>query len=468
MNILTQTDSYKYSHYDQYKEGTTEAFSYIEARGGKYKDILFFGLQAFIKEYLSKPFTQADIDEAQLLVDAHIGPGVFNREGFQYILDEYNGYFPVEIKAMPEGTVAPALNAMVTIRSTDPKCIWVPSFLETMILRAVWYPTTVATNSYTTRQVIKSYLDETSSSAEGLNFSLHDFGARGVSSSESAMLGGMGHLAAGFMGTDTVEAIVGVRKYYSNDPSYMPAFSVAAMEHSTVTIYGKENEVDAYRNMIKRFGGPNKIVACVSDSYDIYYAVEDIWGKELKDEVIELGKVGGKVVIRPDSGDPATVVLKVVSLLDKAFGTTTNEKGYKELPPYIGVIQGDGITKESIEEILETLKAAGYASSNVVFGQGGALLQQVNRDTSKYAMKTSAAVVDGEEMDVFKDPITDTGKRSKKGFITLYQNKETGEYLTTRIGEQPNQDYVDVLEPVYRNGEVLREQSFEDIRARSA
>lgn len=464
MNILLKSDSYKYSHYDQYKEGSTKSFAYIEARGGLYPETLVFGLQAFLKKYLTKPFTQEDIDEAEELIDAHMGPGIFNREGFEYILKEHGGYFPVKIRSVPEGTVLPYLNAMVTIESTDENCVWVPSFLETMILRAIWYPTTVASNSYSTRQVIKGYLEETSSSLDGLNFSLHDFGARGVSSGESAELGGMGHLATGFMGTDTVEALVAARKYYGAD---MPAFSVAAMEHSTVTIYGPEGEAEAYRNMLKRFGGKDKIIACVSDSYDIFNAVENIWGKELYDEVIANGKVGGKVVIRPDSGDPATVVLKVVRLLDKAFGTTLNEKGYLELPPYIGVIQGDGITESSIREILELLKSAGYASSNVVFGQGGALLQQVNRDTNKYAQKTSAATVNGEDIDVFKDPITDKGKRSKKGFLTTYQNKETGEYITARIGNQPNPDYVDAMVDVWYTGKLLTEYTLAEIQQRS-
>ncbi len=147
MNILLSTDSYKFSHYAQYKEGATKTFSYIESRGGVYDKTVFFGLQAFLKEYLTKPFTQDDIDEAEAIVDAHMGPGIFNRKGFEYILKEYNGYFPVKIRAVPEGSVVPFLNVLVTIESMDEQCVWVPSFLETMLLRAVWYPTTVASNS---------------------------------------------------------------------------------------------------------------------------------------------------------------------------------------------------------------------------------------------------------------------------------------------------------------------------------
>ncbi len=465
MNILFRTDSYKYSHYDQYKAGTTETFSYIESRGGRYDQVVFFGLQAFLKEYLTKPFTQDDINEAESYVDMHLGPGIFNRKGFELILERYNGLFPVEIKAVPEGTVVPNLNVLVSIKSTDPDLIWVPSFIETMLLRAIWYPTTVASNSYSIKQVIKRYLDETSSSSAGLAFSLHDFGARGVSSGESAALGGMAHIV-NFMGSDTMEGIYYAKKYYGGVD--MPAFSVAAMEHSTVTIYGKEGEVDAYRNMLKRFGGPSRIIACVSDSYDIFNAVENIWGKELKEEVLALGKIGGKVVIRPDSGVPADVVLKVVRLLDEAFGTTKNDKGYRELPPYIGVIQGDGIVEESIISILTTLKLAGYAASNVVFGMGGGLLQHVNRDTNKFAMKTSAAVVDGSAIDVYKDPITDTGKRSKKGMVTLYRDNDTGKVITAREGEAPSGLFIEMLIPVYKNGKILKEYSFVEVRENAA
>lgn len=458
MNILTRSDSYKYSHYKQYKPGTTKTFSYIESRGGKYDKTVFFGLQAFIKEYLSKPFTQEDIDEAEAIIDAHMGPGIFNREGFEYILDKYDGFFPVKIKAVPEGSVVPNSNVLVTIESTDENCIWVPSFLETAILRAVWYSTTVATNSWSIKQVIKKFLEETSSSVEGLNFSLHDFGARGTSSSETAMLGGMAHIV-NFFGTDTVEGLVGARKYYDAE---MPAFSVPAMEHSTVTIYGREGEAESYRNMIKQFGGDGKIVACVADSYDIYNAVDNLFGDILKDDVVNSG---GKVVIRPDSGDPATVVLEIVQLLDKRFGTTTNAKGYKELPPYVGVIQGDGINEESIKDILGTLKSAGYASSNVIFGMGGKLLQAVDRDTNRFALKTSWAEVNGEEVDVFKDPVTDIGKRSKKGRVTLFRNKETGDYLTGNINNAPNPDYVEVLTPIFVNGTILKQYTFDEVRA---
>lgn len=403
-NILLKVDSYKLSHFKQYPEGAEGMMSYIEARTGF--RAVFFGIQAFIKEYLLTPFTFDDIEEAAEIAELHGEP--FNRKGWEYILNTYNGYMPVKIKAVPEGTVLRNGNVQVTIECEDPKCFWVASYLETILLRAIWYPTTVATNSYECKQVIKDFLSLTSDNQEQIMFKLHDFGGRGVSSGESAMLGGMAHLI-NFMGTDTVEALVGCRRYYSEN---MAGFSIPAAEHSTITSWGKENEVDAYRNMLKQYGGKGKLVAVVSDSYDILNACK-LWGTVLKDEVINMG---GTLVVRPDSGDPATTVKAVVTTLAKYFGTTVNSKGYKVLPDCIRVIQGDGINKDTIHEILDTLEEVGFAADNVAFGMGGALLQQVNRDTFGYAMKCCAIKINGVWNDVYKEAV---GKNSKRGRLTL-------------------------------------------------
>jgi nicotinamide phosphoribosyltransferase len=244
-SILLNTDSYKASMFVQYPPKTEAVYSYIESRDGKYNELVFFGLQAFIKEYLSDPITQEDIDEAEAIWTAHGEP--FNRSGWEYILNEHDGYLPVEIKAVPEGMPVAIHDVMLTIENTDPNCFWLTTYLETALLRAIWYPTTVATNSREIKKLIASYMDKTSDSREGLVFKLHDFGARGVSSNESAMLGGMSHLI-NFMGTDTIVATLGARKYYGAD---MAGFSIPAAEHSTITSWGKENEVEAYRNMVK-------------------------------------------------------------------------------------------------------------------------------------------------------------------------------------------------------------------------
>ena len=446
-NIILNADSYKYSQFNQYPEGTEYIYSYIESRGGKYDETVFFGLQAFIKEYLTTPVTMEMIDEAEAIITAHGEP--FNREGWEYIVREHGGRLPVEIKAVPEGTVVPVKNILASIINTDPKCYWLTSFLETALLRAVWYPTTVATNSREIKKLILEFLENTGDPSS-IDFKLHDFGARGVSSLESAGIGGAAHLV-NFQGTDTVEALLFARRYYDAD---MAGFSVPAMEHSTVTSWGRDREVDSYRNMVKKNGKPGGIVSAVSDSYNIFDACIK-WGTVLKQDVLDSGAT---LVVRPDSGDPARVVFTCLKLLENYFGSTVNEKGYKVLNN-VRVLQGDGITYDSIREILELATSEGFSADNLVFGQGGALLQIVNRDDQKFAMKCSAAFVNGEWVDVFKDPITDKGKQSKKGLLKLIRSAD-GDYKTVRN----NEGILDVLEVVYNNGDVMKTYTFDQVR----
>jgi nicotinamide phosphoribosyltransferase len=440
----------------QYPAGTETVYSYIESRGGIHDETVFFGLQAFIKEYLTIPVTTEDVDLAAEIWAAHGEP--FNRENWDYIVREHGGFLPVRIKALPEGTVVPVHNVMLTIENTDPKCFWLTTYLETALLRAIWYPVTVATNSREIKKVIKSFLELTGDTA-GLGFKLHDFGARGVSSQESAMIGGMAHLV-NFMGTDTISAVLGARKYY-NEP--IAGFSIPAAEHSTITSWGRENEADAYRNMLKQFAKPGALVAVVSDSYDIFRAVTSLWGAELRQAVVDSGAT---VVIRPDSGDPATIVLDVATRLADTFGYTVNDKGYKVLNN-VRIIQGDGINLESIVEILSFLTERGFSADNVAFGMGGALLQAPQRDDQKFAMKCSAALINGEWVDVYKDPITDHGKRSKKGRLKLITTQSNVGLSFHTIAETDAPAHEDILRPVFENGKLLVEDNFADVRARA-
>jgi nicotinamide phosphoribosyltransferase len=418
---------------------------------------VFFGLQAFIKEYLTGPVVTMDmIDEAEALITAHGEP--FNRAGWEYIVREHGGNLPVIIKAVPEGTVVGTRNVLATIENTDPACYWLTSFLETALLRAIWYPTTVATNSYENKKLILDYLERTGDPTS-IDFKLHDFGARGVSSLESAGIGGAAHLV-NFMGTDTVEALLFARRYYGAD---VAGYSVPAMEHSTVTSWGRENEVASYRNMVKQNGKPGGIVSAVSDSYDIFKACE-LWGTELKQDILDSGAT---LVVRPDSGDPAVVVKQCLQILEKYFGSTKNSKGFKVLNN-VRVLQGDGINHASIRSILYSITLAGYSADNVVFGQGGALLQIVNRDDQKFAMKCSAALVDGKWVDVFKDPITDKGKRSKKGRLVLIKAENNFKTFTTEDTAYNDVKDQDVLETVFVNGVLTRDMTFDEVRANAA
>lgn len=457
-NIILNSDSYKMSHYKQYPEGTEYVSSYIESRGGKWDKTLFFGLQMFLKEYLSKPITLEMIEEAEVIVTAHGEP--FNKEGWMHILRKHRGYLPVEIEAVPEGTIIANKNVLVQVINTDPKVPWLTSFIETALLRAIWYPTTVATNSYAAKKVINKYLELTADEPEvELPFKMHDFGARGVSSKESAGIGGVAHLV-NFMGTDTVESLVYARRYYDED---MAGFSIPAAEHSTITAWGDSTkEIDAFRNMIKQFAKPGALVAVVSDSYDIFKACHDKWGEELLQEVKDSGAT---IVVRPDSGDPTTVPLECIELLMDKVGYTTNSKGYRVLPDYFRVIQGDGINVDTIEVILENMRIMGLSASNIAFGQGGGLLQEVNRDTLMFAMKASAICVNGVWRDVFKQPVTDKGKDSKKGRLALTNTCGVGNcgYNTIRKGNLYKEEY-NVLKRVFRNGEILKTYTLAQIR----
>lgn len=464
-NLLLNTDSYKASHWLQYQPHTDATFFYVESRGGTYDRTLFFGLQAILKEYLATPITHADVDEARDLYAAHGEP--FNEAGWRDIVDRLGGHLPIRIRAVPEGSVVPTHQALMTIESTDAGAFWVPSYLETLLLR-IWYPITVATTSWHAKQTIRQFLERTSDDPEGqLPFKLHDFGSRGVSSVESAAIGGAAHLV-NFLGTDTVSALPFARRYYHE---VMAGYSIPAAEHSTITSWGREREVDAYRNMLRQFAKPGAIVAVVSDSYDIFHAISEHWGKTLRQEVIDSGAT---VVIRPDSGDPVAVVHQCLELLDEAFGHTVNGKGYKVLK-HVRVIQGDGINPTSIRAILERITSAGYATDNVAFGMGGALLQRLDRDTQKFALKCSAARVQGEWIDVYKDPVTDKGKQSKRGRMTLLRHREYGNYRTVMVpAEAPSlaqaekpAGFDDALETVWENGQLLRDWTLAEIRERA-
>jgi len=451
-NIVLMSDSYKYSHHLQFPKDTRECYYYFESRGGPW-DLVFFGLQAYAKKYITGQVVTAEkIDEAEELINAHIRPGIFNRKGWEYILDEHKGRLPVKIMAVKEGTRIPSNNVVFTVENTDQKCFWLPGHLETSIVR-LWYPSTIAAQSYEFFKLYKEYMNasgEYGPDAErSLRFKVHDFGYRGVSSEETAEWGGAAHLLS-FMGTDTIAAIRFLQKYYN---AKMPGYSIPASEHSTMTTWGKNNEADAMRNMITTW--PTGVIACVSDSYDIIAACEKIWGTELHDEVM---KRDGTLVIRPDSGEPVEIVLKVLEILGNKFGYTVNQAGFKKLDKHVRVIQGDGINLKTAREILDAMKHNKWSADNLTMGSGGGLLQNVTRDTLKFAYKCCAANVNGQWKDVFKSPITAEFKRSKAGRMKLI--KVNGALKTVGITKYGT----NLLEPVVIDGELIREQDLDSIR----
>jgi len=425
MNIILNTDSYKHSHFNQYPKGTDVVYSYIESRGIEKNflpegedEIVFFGLRPFMQDVLEKRITAEDIEEAEMVLKPHGLP--FYREGWKYILENKYGYLPLDLMCLPDGSITKPNEVMISIWNTDPKCFWLTSFIETALLRAIWYPSTVATLSRAIKKIILKALVKSSGydPKDTIRYKLHDFGARGVSSYESACIGGLAHLI-NFSGTDTLSALAYGRKYYTDMDC--AGHSIPAMEHSTVTSWGRDSELRSYANMINRNCKEGGIVALVCDSYDIYKAC-DMIGDLLKD-MIEEKK--GTVVIRPDSGEPVEVLTKCLCILDAKFGSKTNSKGYKELNT-VKLLWGDGIDINTIQTIIDAVHRLGYSIDNIAFGMGGGLLQKVNRDSLKFAMKCSAIRVDGETRDVYKDPITDTGKRSKRGVVMPKNDIEEG------------------------------------------
>src|SRR5579859_2938578 len=454
-NLVLQTDSYKFTHWKQYPPGTEYVYSYLESRGGMFHQTLFFGLQYYLLNYLrGVVVNEADVREARDFVDGHLGPGLFNLDGWMHVARDLGGRLPVEIKAAPEGSTVDVQNVLMTIENTDPRCYWLTNYLETLLLK-VWYPITVATLSQNIRKVILSALERSGDPAL-IDFKLHDFGYRGVSSEETAGIGAAAHLI-NFKGTDTVAGIRVLQQFYQS--SEMEGFSIPAAEHSTITAWGRENEVRAYENMLTQF--PAGLVAVVSDSYNVYEACEKLWGGVLHEKVLERP---GTLVVRPDSGKPREVVLKVLEILGVKFGSETNAKGYRVLNPKVRVIQGDGVNYWTIQDTLTAMNRAGWSADNITFGMGGALLQQLNRDTQQFAFKTSNVTVDGEDRDVFKDPVEGHDKASKRGRLALHFKDGGWSTVRSRRGVE---DPEDRLKTVFRYGEVLVEQSVAEVRRRS-
>ena len=451
-NVALTTDSYKVTHWRQYPPRTTRVFSFFESRGGRFPEVVFFGLQYILKRYLAgSVITEEAIAEAKEVAAAHFGDEtLFNEAGWRYIFERHGGRLPVEIRAVPEGTVVPVSNALMTIENTDPSVPWLTNYLETLLSQA-WYPSTVATLSRAMHMKVLAALRETGDPSLA-DFKVHDFGFRGSTSVESAGIGGAAHLV-NFKGTDTLAALLVARRYYGEP---MAGFSIPAAEHSTITSWGRAGEINAYRNMLAAF--PKGFVAVVSDSFNVYEACAKLWGDALRGEVLNRD---GVLVVRPDSGDPAEVVPEVLSILATAFGYTINDKGYRVLNPHVRVIQGDGIDLDMLGKVLDRMAVSRWSADNIAFGSGGGLLQQVNRDTQKFAFKCSAVEVDGVWHDVMKDPVTDPGKRSKAGRLKLVRWGPRWNTLPLDANQFEN-----LLVPVFRDGEILADYSFEDIRRR--
>lgn len=479
-NLVLMGDAYKYSHHKFYEDNTSVVYSYMESRGGKFNETVFYGLQMFIKEYIEGvAITQEELDEAYEYLGTKLGvfgrEDVFDKSKFQYIIDVHGGRLPVRIKAVPEGTAVGVKNVLVTIENTDPNCYWLTNFLETIMMQ-VWYPITVATLSHEVKKIVREYFEKTSDLPENImdtviEFVLNDFGFRGVSSVQSAGIGGSAHLV-NFLGSDTTYASKRICEYYNTDRVF--GLSVPATEHSIMTMKGEAGEVEMMRRTLEKY--PTGIVACVSDSYHILRACSQYWGTELRDLILSRpAEPGNQLVIRPDSGHVVNTLKLVFEILFDKFGYTVNSKGFKVLPPQVRVIQGDGVNIGSIGEIYEELYRLGISAENIVFGMGGKLLQaDINRDTQNFATKACFAIVDGVERDLVKSPteVDENGnlkpsfKKSKQGRLKLVKN-EDGTFRTVTSRDADFNEVHDELVTVFENGSILVEYTFEQIREKT-
>lgn len=477
-NLILATDSYKINHWNQYPKNTEVVYSYFESReGAKWPYTVFFGLQYILKEFLAKPISWQDIDEALAVTTPHFANKAFNYQGWSDIKSEFGGNLPIRIKAVPEGTPVPTGNVLMTVENTDPRFYWLTNAIESLLTH-VWYPSTVATLSRTTKEMQKSMLDLTSDSDAGLPFMLHDFGYRGVSSHESAGIGGLAHLV-NYVGTDTLPAMQFGHKYYGADYDGL-AYSVPATEHSVMTSLGEDGELPIVRRLIEDY--PTGVLSVVADSYDIYRHVGWLTFNLQK----EIMQRDGVYVVRPDSvtedhSTPEDLVLWIAKELAFSFGYEKNSKGYKVIDPHIRILWGDGIDPGGIFKILDKLAQNGFAAENMAtFGMGGGLLQKVNRDTQRFAFKSSAQKRDGAWHDVFK---VTPGKSSKKGRLQLSRFLDydgVPSYMTLAKGQRvghtleylgPNDQRGakrDILETVFENGKIVKEYTFDEVRANAA
>ncbi|MGN8055616.1 nicotinate phosphoribosyltransferase [Pedobacter sp. 22163] len=481
MNPLLLTDGYKVDHRRQYPENTTLVYSNWTPRKSRLENVnhvVLFGLQYFIKKYIIEDFNENFFKQPkeEILkkyarrINNYLGE---NLVGIQHIADLHDlGYIPMVFKSLPEGAEVPLRVPMFTMYNTKSEFFWLTNYFETLLSAVVWLPCNSATIAKQYRIILDQYAAETSSVPEFVDWQGHDFSMRGMGGIEAAVTSAAGHLLS-FTGTDTIPVIDFLEEYYNADSDKeLIGGSVAATEHSVMCMGTNTGELETFKRLILEVY-PKGIVSIVSDTWDLWKVLTE-YLPVLKDDIITRP---GKVVIRPDSGDPVDIICGnpngknenekkgVIELLWDVFGGKTNDKGFKELVPQIGAIYGDSITTERATQICERLKAKGFASTNVVFGIGSFTYQYNTRDTFGFAMKATYGEVDGIGREIFKDPITDDGtKKSAKGLLQIFKNAE-GEY---ELKDQCSweEEAQGELKEVFRDGKLLIDYSLAEIRER--
>ena len=478
-NPLLATDVYKMGHMEQFCPGTEQVYAHLVARSGKTFDkTVFLGLQYYMQVYLArklKPWMAEEFLNAR----KHILGANSDEVSTKIRALAALGYFPISIKAVPEGTVMPVKNVLMTITNTKPGFGWVVGFLESLIIK-VWDEITGGACGYHYRTLVDQMWSETVDEDMFFlkNFAVHDFGYRGCKTEEEAGLSGMAFLAGYHgLGSDTVPALPFIVRHYQGEMQDANApimLSVPASEHSVMCSFGREDELAAFRHMLATY--PSGIVSIVSDTFNIYRVLTEF--AEILKPTILARPAGSKVVFRPDSGNPEYVICGnpdaplgspewkgALRLLDEMFGSTVNNKGYKVLNPAVGLIYGDGMYFDRFERTLRRMQSMGYAASNLVIGVGG-ILRGHSRDAMGFAVKATYVVVHGEERAIMKDPITDAGKKSLKGLMVLERDQH-GNYMTVDEVDWAREGGGELI-LVFKDGKILREYTWSEVLANVA
>ena len=485
MNPLMLIDGYKLDHRRQYPKGTTRVYSNWTPRMSRidgHDEVVFFGLQYFLKKYLvddmNQHFFQEDEDKVcekyARRVNGYLGPNTIGTDHIRAL--HRLGYVPLEFCAVPEGTKVPLRVPMLTVENTHPDFAWLVNYVETLMSNVLWLPCTSATTAHGMRKILAAGAKRTGSPDGFVDWQGHDFSFRGMSGPEAAQLSGAGHLLF-FTGTDTIPALDLIEEHYGVSDGmpldYLIGGSVAATEHSVMCAGGETCELDTFNRILDLY--PAGIVSVVSDTWDLWNVLSSIL-PQLKDRIMARD---GKLVIRPDSGNPVDIICGarmapagspaykgVIRLLWELFGGTVTETGHKLLDQHIGCIYGDSITRERAAAIIARLDEQGFASANMVFGIGSYTYQYVTRDVYGFAMKATHCVIDGVGHDIFKTPTTDNGvKNSARGRLSVQVNADGKMTLIEQA--TPGDEEMSVLQPVWRNGRFIRRESFDKIRARA-
>ena len=475
INPITLADFYKIGHVSQYPKNTEYIYSNFTPRKSRIegrKKVVLFGLQYFIKEYLINQFNNNFFNLDKNIVLNAYKKRIASSLGGEVKIDHIEklhdlGYLPLKIKSIKEGSTGKIGTPLLTIVNTDPDFFWLTNFIESVMSCVLWGCCTSATTAYEFKCLLHNYATSTSDSLDFIGFQGHDFSFRGTFGVEASMMSGAAHLLS-FFGTDTIPAIDFIEKYYNADcEKDMIGVSVPATEHSVMCAGGKGDEKETFKRLITEIY-PSGIVSIVSDTWD-YWNVLTSTLVDIRDTILNRD---GKVVIRPDSGDPELIICGdpdakegtpenkgTISILYDIFGGTKNSKGYIELNEKIGVIYGDSITIDVANSILLRLKEKGYASTNIVFGIGSFTYQYVTRDTFNFAVKSTNAVINGKSIPIFKDPLTDSGmKKSSKGLLMVDNNGDLHDNVSDDVEKQG------ILKTIFKDGKLIKEYILSDLR----